>query len=207
MRRLLLKSMAAGLAGGLSGLWQVALAAEPSTIRRGIRELRGTAFVNGRPAQLGMAVRPGDTVTTEGDGEVVYVVGRDAYMQSANTRVQFAAGGVTSLRVLTGALTAVFGRGVKTITTPVATAGIRGTGCYIEVEPRRTYFCLCYGSVALRPRGGDARRYTTRHHESPYWVEKGRLTRAPMINHEDATLVMLENLVGRQPPFVTPSRR
>ena len=59
--------------------------------------------------------------------------------------------------MLTGGLLAVW-KGNRQIETSVATAGIRGTGCYIEVEKRRTYFCLCYGAVVLQPKNGQTVR-------------------------------------------------
>ena len=46
----------------------------------------------------------------------------------------------------------------------------------------------------------------TTHHEQPrYVMARGApqmLMRAPVINHSDAELVLLESLVGRKPPFL-----
>ncbi|RJG00313.1 hypothetical protein [Noviherbaspirillum sedimenti] len=45
----------------------------------------------------------------------------------------------------------------------------------------------------------------TRHHERPMLIGDQRgpamMAKAPVINHTDAELTMLENLVGRRPPF------
>jgi len=103
--------------------------------------------------------------------------------------------------VLTGGLLAVFGKGNRQIETSVATAGIRGTGCYIQAEERRNYFCLCYGAVVLRPKNGQTMRYKTTHHERPLWVENGATSPALVVNHTDAEIIMLEEFAGRSSPF------
>ena len=209
IRRQLLLRMAAGVAGGVSGLVQQALAADPSAVVPGMRSVRGTVLVNGEPARVGTLVPPGATVVTEGDSQATYVVDRNAYLQRAGTQVLIGRGVASVFRVVTGALLATFGRGSqRTIATSVITAGIRGTGCYIEAEERRTYFCLCYGTVDLQPVSGAMRSYTTQRHDSPYWIDDtGTVTSAEMRNHEDTELVLLESLVGREVPFTEPYTR
>lgn len=208
VRRQLLLRIAAGVAGGVSGLAQQVLAAQPSAIAPSMRSLRGMVFVNGERARVGTPVPQGATVVTEDNAEATYVVGSDAYLQRAGTQVLIGRGISSVFRVVTAALLAAFGRGSqRTIATSVITAGIRGTGCYIEAEERRTYFCLCYGTVDLQPNSG-AMRSTTQHHDSPYSIdETGAVTSAEMRNHEDAELVLLESLVGREVPFTQPYTR
>ena len=59
----------------------------------------------------------------------------------------------------------------------------------------------------LEPAGDPSARETVRttHHEQPRYIyAKGApkmVTPAPMVNHTDAELEMLEALVGRKPPF------
>ena len=209
VRRHLLRQIAAGVAGGLSGVLQHALAAEPAEVQEGIRRVRGTVLVDGRLARVGMLVPPGATVITEGTSEAAYVVGQNAYLQRADTHVVIGRAAAPLLRIITGALMAVFPRGAQhTIRTPVLTAGIRGTGCYIQLEERRTYFCLCYGAVDLTPDGGNTRRYTTKHHDSPFWIApNGSVTPAGQLAHEDDELALLESLVGRELPFALPYKR
>ena len=208
VRRQLLRQIAAGVAGGLSGVLQHALAAEPAAIHEGIRRVRGTVLVDGRLARVATLVPPGATVITEGLSEAAYVVGQNAYLQRADTHVVVGRG-AAPLRIITGALMSVFGRGApQTIRTPVLTAGIRGTGCYIKLEERRTYFCLCYGAVDLMPDGGKPRSYTTKHHDSPFWISPGgSVTPAGQLAHEDDELALLESLVGRELPFALPYKR
>ncbi len=203
-RRLLLQGMAAGTAGGLSGLIQQVLAAEAAQAGSGIRRLQGSVRVNGVVARVGTPVRPGDEIETGPEAEVTYVIGDDAFLQRGGTRTIFGAeAAATFMRVLTGGILSVFGRREtrRTLVLPTATIGIRGTGCYIETEPRRSYFCLCYGEVDVEPQNGQPLSYETRHHENPLWIGDGATTRAPVINHTDAELTMLEALVDREPPF------
>src|SRR5688572_2045477 len=140
-------SGAAVLAMGMT-LLRHALAA--GAIPPGVARLRGDVRINGKLAQAGMEVKPGDVITTGRDAEVVFVVGRDAYLARANTRVELNGDAarliLQGLRVVTGALLSVFEPGrEKRVQTMTATIGIRGTGAYVEIEGIRTYVCTCYG--------------------------------------------------------------
>lgn len=106
--------------------------------------LRGDVRVNGAPARQGMDVKAGDVITTGADSEVVFVTGKDAFLIRSNSRVeaQGAIGALvlSGLRVVTGAVLSVFSPGEsRTLSTPTATIGIRGTAAYLEVEESRTY--------------------------------------------------------------------
>jgi hypothetical protein len=106
------------------------------------------------------------------------------------------------MRVVTGGLLSVFGRCARRqILTPTATIGIRGTGCYIETDAAKSYFCLCFGAVELQPGNGPMLSYSTTHHEKPLWIENGKTMPATVVNHTDAEVIMLEALVGRGSPF------
>ena len=191
-----------------------ALAAD--AVAKGVARVRGDVRVNGEPAKEGMELKPGDTVRTGGDSELVAVVGRDAFMVRADTQLELTAGKsprtVRLLRVVTGALLAVFVPGqAKQVRTGSATIGIRGTAVYVEIEADRTYVCTCYGQARLTPVEDPkaAETVRTRHHDQPRYIyRKGmprRIEKAPVINHTDAELVLLESLVGRKVPF-TPGR-
>jgi hypothetical protein len=163
-RRRTLKALAAaGLLGpaGISGLIRDALAKGDVPIRPGLNKVRGEVIVNRRLATEGQLIKPGDTIVTGRDSEAIYVIGQDAFMQRELTTVSFGADALQNLmRVVSGKILSVFGKGAKTIQVSTATIGIRGTGCYIEEENHgakaRTYFCLCYGDVELVP--GPRRR-------------------------------------------------
>ena len=179
---------------------------------RGVARVRGDASVNGVAAKRGMVVRPGDTVITGGNGEMVFVIGKDAMLVRADSQIetQSAAGAIAAsgFRVVTGAILSVFARGrPRILVTATATIGIRGTGLYIEAAPDRTYVCTCYGEAELASRGDPAVREVvkTRHHEQPRYIMASgapqMLMSAPVINHSDAELALLEGLHGRRTPF------
>jgi len=201
----------AGIAFSLAGLGR-ALAAD--RIVRGVRTVSGDVSVNGRPAAVGTQVRPGDSVVAGPGGEVVFVVGRDAFLVRADTRVDLEARSksalLAGLRIVTGRVLSVFASGqAKRIVTETATVGIRGTGVYVEAEPGRTYVCTCYGRVEIASRDDPSARETIRttHHDQPRYVmamgAPQMLMGAPVVNHTDAELILLEGLVGRRPPFGT----
>ncbi len=201
---------AGSVALGLSGLRQ-ALAA--GRVEEGVHSVRGEAHINGVPARQGMRVKPGAVITTGRDAELVVVMARDAYLVRGDTRIEFAAqagqSAARALRIVTGALLSVFEPGGKRqIRTWTATIGIRGTGVYIEAEASRTYVCICYGIAELVPLDDPKQAETVRttHHDQPRYIYPKGMPRmieeAPVINHTDAELVLLESLVGRRPPFL-----
>jgi len=216
LRRTLLKALAAaGLFGpaGISGLIGNALAKGNAPVAPGLHKLRGQVTVNSKPASEGQLIGPGDTVVTGPGSEAIYVIGQDAFLQREGSTVSFGADVAQNLmRVLSGKILSVFGKGARTIRTSTATIGIRGTGCYIEDEgsgtAARTYFCLCYGGVELTPTAAPQEResYSTTHHDKPMYVYNDMkmpkmMVPAGVINHSDDELKLLESLVGRWPPF------
>ncbi len=205
-RRQLLQALAVGLGVATSG-WVSAAGNRP--VQAGLRRLRGDVRVNGEPGHEGRLVLPGDVVTTGPDSEVVYVVGADAYLLRANTEVRHDPKGTPGLvQFVRGKALSVFGTGAKRLETPAAAIGIRGTGCYIEATADQTYFCLCYGRAELVPVADPAQRreVATTYHDRPYYVSTVQnepvLRDAPVVNHTDAELIMLEALTGRRPPFL-----
>jgi hypothetical protein len=181
-----------------------------------IFRLSGDVQVNDKPATLQTRIEPGDTLQTGRDGEIVYVVGDNAFILRAASRVTLEKGGSSMLlngfRLLTGALLSVFPkRRPLQLQTNTATIGIRGTGAYVEAEPARTYLCLCYGvadvAAAADPQSKDT--VATLHHDKPLYILSGEqagknIRSAPFINHTDQELMLIETLVGRTPPFVFP---
>ena len=200
-RRQFIRGLAAGAASGLTAWIHHALAADAKSLPQGIVESRGDVMVNGKPATKGSPVAPGDVVETGKGARAVYLIDDNVFLQRQNSRVEFGNSVETFLRIVTGGLLAVFGKGNRRLETPVATIGIRGTGCYIESDERKTYFCLCFGRVDLQPVNGQPSSYETRHHEKPVWIEDGATRPASVENHTDAEVIMLEALAGRRSPF------
>lgn len=205
-RAVLLKLLSGGAlgVGGVFGLIRPVLGAES---KQGVRYLKGAVTIDGKPASMGQIVQSDQTVSTGAGGEVVLVVGDDAFLQRENSSMRLEGGAVvTTLRFLNGKVLSVFGKRNKQLITPTATIGIRGTACYIEVVAEKTYFCLCYGEAEISPNASPARIeiWSTTHHERPVYIgnQAGQLLEpAPMINHSDAELIMLESMVDRLPPF------
>lgn len=210
-RRSLIQALAtAGALGpaGICGLISEALAEGNKPVAPGMHKIVGTVTVNGQPARQGQLIRNGDTIVTAANSEAIYVIGQDAYMQREKSTISFAAEAAAGvMRVITGKILSVFGKGEKTLVVPTATIGIRGTGCYIEAEAKTTYFCLCYGVADVSPTADPKHieRIETKHHDHPILLHNDSampmMAPASVINHTDAELVLLENLVGRWPPF------
>lgn len=210
-RSVLAGAVGAGLSVNLGWLGEL-LAAD--RIAPGVHTVTGDVSVNGAAATQGMQVRAGDSVVTGPNGDVVFVVGRDAFMIRPESRVELLRRGnsplLTGLRILSGRILSVFSRGRRrTIEAVTATIGIRGTAVYVEAAPDRTYVCTCYGTVDLVSRDDPSARETirTKHHDQPRYVMASgapqMLMGAPVVNHTDAELILLESLVGRRPPFGT----
>lgn len=177
---------------------------------RSIYLLNGDVRVDGAAANLETVVAPGALVETGADGRVIFAVGDDAFTLRANSRLQLESddGAVVEvLRLVTGRLLSVFGRRAHRMHTSTATIGIRGTGVYAESEAERSYVCTCYGVTEISP--SDAPEITetvdSTHHDDPRWVYAGRgaaaIEPAPFVNHTDEELLLIESLVGREPPF------
>jgi hypothetical protein len=199
------------------GVLQRALANGDTPVQPGLHTLKGGVKVNGQPARPGQTIKPGDRVETGPDGEAVYVIDQHAFMQRSGTTVDFGKTAADFMRVLTGRILSVFGKGERQLSVATATIGIRGTACYIEEKVGAggtvdlhapSYFCLCYGEALLTPTAAPAQQtvITTTHHDHPLYIHDdaampSTMVKAPVQNHTDAELILLENLVGRLPPF------
>ena len=211
-RRAWLKRMAAGGAALAMGMGELRRALARGAVETGIARVRGEVRINDTPARVEMEVKPGDVITTGRDGELVVVVGRDAFLVRARSRIELSGDAarlvVSGLRLATGALLSVFEPGrEKSIRTSTAVIGIRGTGIYVELDGARTYVCTCYGEAVLTPVDdpGAAETVVTKHHDHPRYIYAKGMPRmieiAPVVNHTDAELSMLDGLVGRTVPF------
>jgi hypothetical protein len=194
--------------GAAAALLMVRDALAAGTLEKGVFRVRGDARVNGMPAHRGMEVRAGDAVATAPGAEIVFVVNRDAFLLRGASRMEVGGAAADVFRLVTGALLSVYQPGArKTLHAQNATIGIRGTGVYVESAAHKTYVCTCYGEAELVPLGdpGAAETVRTRYHEQPrYIMPKGApqmMMAAPVINHTDAELALLESIVGRSVPF------
>jgi len=213
-RRGLVRAML--LAGGLTHAIRSAGAISRRPIQAGVQKFQGDFKLNNRPARLGQIVNPGDMATTGHGSSAIIIIGQHAFMLRENTTIEFYPvhfendDGVVSgvLKMVTGALLSVFGKPTDTeIQTSAVTIGIRGTGCYVDARPERTYACVCYGRADLTSAATGRlleTLNTTRHDQPRYIYPPGApivITPAPLIDHGDAELRLLESIVGRTPPF------
>jgi hypothetical protein len=223
-RRLLIEALSAGLiSAGLPGgsaLAQGVFGSRPTKLppEQSVYRITGTASVNGAAATLKTPVRPGDTVRTGKDSEMVFVVGGHSMILRGESQLMIegekreaASFLIAGLRLLTGKLLSVSRNSQMRVITPTATIGIRGTGWYAESDPEQTYFCTCYGTVDIAASNDPESKETvvSKHHDRPLYVlGKSAAARsirsAPFINHTDQELMLIETLVGRTPPFVFP---
>ena len=217
-RTFLIRALAAGLfaAVGLSFPRRFAsaqvLGRVPKPLAQGqsIYDVTGPVMVNGKLITRDARVGPNDTVETGKGARAIFVVGSDAFLLRADSKLEMKGSErfVNVLRLLTGALLSVHGGGARTVAGPDAVIGIRGTGLYVEAEAARTYVCTCYGetNIAAADDPTISETIVSVHHDAPRYVlaapDKGRrIVAAPFKNHDDLELMLIETLVGRTPPF------
>lgn len=222
-REFLVKALTAGLfvAGGSMGLLQPAMASiwgkRPAEMPKGksIYDMKGEVWVNQSKASYDTLINPGDLIKTGNKGNIIFVVGKDAFILRDNSQLQLSGEGflVNSMRLLTGKLLSVFGRRRATeqkhiLHTTTATIGIRGTGVYAESEEDQSYLCTCYGLTDIQAENDEKSQMTiaATHHDAPKYIlaegEEGKkIVQAPFKNHTDLELMLIEELVGRKPPF------
>jgi hypothetical protein len=222
-RRTLIQMLAAGLFGTGSAGANLALAqilgSPPSKLPPGksIYRISGEVTVDGKKASLETRIGGGSNIQVGRDSELVYAVGESAYIARPGTQIVVETSTaessvVTGLRLLAGKLLPVFpSRRPVQLQTKVASIGIRGTGVYLESEPDQTYFCTCYGvaDVAALDDPSSKETVAAAHHDRPLYILGNapagkKIRNAPFINHTDQELMLIETLVGRQPPFVFP---
>lgn len=222
-REWLIRALTAGLLGTT---WSAADAitfgvfgSRPRKLPEGqsIYGLSGQVTVNNEPASLSTRIKPGDTVQTAQNSEIVFVVNTHSMILRSESKLLIEPPAETStsslviggLRMLTGKLLSVSRNSPMRVTSNTATIGIRGTGFYIEADPERTYFCTCYGATDVEatadPQSKESIAAT--HHDRPVYIvtdggNGNNIRNAPFINHTDAELSLIETLVGRRTPFV-----
>jgi hypothetical protein len=173
-----------------------------------IAETTGEVLINGARAMRDAVIKAGDRIETAAGARIAFRVGNDAFLlREMSVVVLEASPGsraiMSGLRLLTGALLGVFGAGMKMIQTNLVAGAIRGTGIYVEAAAERSYFCTCYGDVGLSATDGAKKDVATRNHSAHYIFAGGRaggsIVTAPMVNHDNRELAMLEKLAGRAP--------
>lgn len=210
-RRDALKAAAAWVAMG-------GLPAAMAQQRSNIVQLTGDATINGNRLSPQQAIQTGDEIQTGPGSNLVFVIGNSSFQVRQNSRLSVERGNtlnaVSVLRLLTGAVASVWGKGVnRAIVMPTLTAGIRGTGVYAEIfadRGNRNYFCNCYGTVDLDA-GSDKQVSQAQYHQA-FWADpepqNGRfLTPAQALNHTDEELEFLAGLVDQRTSWQLAGRK
>ncbi|MES2242388.1 MAG: iron dicitrate transport regulator FecR [Pseudomonadota bacterium] len=210
-RRDALKAAAAWVAMG-------GLPAAMAQQRSNIVQLTGDATLNGSRLSPEHTIQTGDVIQTGPGANLVFAIGNSAFQVRQNSRLSVERGStlnaVSLLRLLTGAVASVWGKGVnRAIVMPTLTAGIRGTGVYAEIfadQGDRNYFCNCYGTVDLGA-GNDKQVSQAQYHQS-FWADaeprNGRyLSPAQALNHTDEELEFLARLVDQRTAWQIAGRK
>ncbi|MDI1272637.1 iron dicitrate transport regulator FecR [Polaromonas sp.] len=210
-RRDALKAAAAWVAMG-------GLPAAMAQQRSNIVQLTGDATLNGQRLSPQHTIQTGDEIQTGPGANLVFAIGNSAFQVRQNSRLSVERGttlnAVSLLRLLTGAVASVWGKGVnRAIVMPTLTAGIRGTGVYAEIfadQGNRNYFCNCYGTVDLDA-GNDKQVSQAQYHQS-FWADpeprNGRyLSPAQALNHTDEELEFLAGLVDQRTAWQIAGRK
>ena len=218
-RNFLIKALSYGLfatsAAGISvPAWAMGKIPDQLPPGRSIYRMSGKVRIDGRYATLETPITFKSVIETGADGNIVFAVGKDAFILRSHGRLEMQGNDtiLTGLRLVAGRLLSVFGKrkpqqrlGLRTRT---AAIGIRGTGVYLEAEQDQTYVCTCYGTADLSSLEDANSRETvvTKHHDAPRYIlakaPAGEgIRQAPVINHTDEELELIEALVGRSVPF------
>lgn len=153
-----------------------------------------------------------DTLIIEsGDEASRFKIGNDAFLLRPNSKISLQHNGVFThmLSLLGGGVMAVFGGGQKTIQTKTFTAGIRGTGVYLqEYADDAIYSCLCYGKADYKHPLSQELLLSMEcmHHDRPIQFLKSSSGKIEFRdfkerNHNDDELKALEKMCGRAVPF------
>jgi hypothetical protein len=178
-----------------------------------VHDLRGKVTISNRLATWKSEILPGDRIVTGNDGHFVFVMGQDAVMLRSRSELVIERYEESQglLRLLTGAMGAVFGRGrPRRIVASNATAGIRGTGVYLETRGDGTYFCTCWGTVDLAATDDatDKQLVESKRHIANLIAAAAqggtRFRPADFETHTDEEMDILEKCVGRRSPIVVP---
>lgn len=210
-RREVLKAAAAWVAMG-------GLPAAMAQQRSNIVQLSGDATLNGTRLSPQQQIQTGDEIQTGPGANLIFVIGNASFQVRQNSRLAVERGNtlnaVSLLRLLTGAVASVWGKGVnRAIVMPTLTAGIRGTGVYAEIfadQGDRNYFCNCYGTVDLD--AANEKQVSQADYHQAFWADAtardGKfLSPASALNHTDEELEFLAGLVAQRTAWQIAGRK
>lgn len=143
--------------------------------------------------------------------EAKFKIGKDAFLLRPNSKIELSHDGTftKALTLLGGGVMGVFGGGDKVLKTKTFTAGIRGTGVYLqEYANDSVYSCLCYGKGDYKYNNSGEILFSldSIHHDKPVYINQtnsGKLEYkiSHENNHNDDELRALEKMCARVAPF------
>ena len=179
-----------------------------------VYKIKGDVSVDARKADKNTIIKANSFIKTGSNSLIIFKVGSDAHILRENSEMQLSGENFIEegLRLVTGKLLSVFGSRSQgsshTLRTTTATIGIRGTGVYAESESDHSYVCTCYGVVDISASkdSNSKERIVAQHHDAPRYIMKNGkegslIVPAPMKNHDDEELLLVEAIVGRTTPF------
>ena len=179
--------------------------------RGNVIEMTGEVLVNGRRLAPDGVIQTGDRIQSSPASTLGFTIGRDAFLIRPETDLTLTRGAslfvVDGARLFAGALLSVFGPSARArqIVAPTVTAGIRGTGFYVESRADSTYFCNCFGVIDLTAASGENEVVTSSRHQARRILADAAVGRAivsaPLESHDDIELQRLAQLVGQRAPW------
>lgn len=166
----------------------------------------GEVLVNGKQVNKQTVIKIGDFIETKKSGKIKFNIGKDAFAAKQNSKFNFKIKNDKKiLNVVAGSVLSVFkkGEGKHEVQTNNMTAGIRGTGVFIQHDEKenKSYFCTCYGETHLKTDKKEM-RFLADHHNMVWIKADGTVkNESKMVDHDDDDLRDLEAFVGRIPEF------
>jgi len=158
-----------------------------------------------------MREKNGSLTVESAKDEVRFRVGKNGFMLRKNSKINILTEGaaIKTMKLISGGVMGVFAEGTKRIESRTFTAGIRGTGIYLEEQSSdAVYCCLCYGEAdyVTNENGSNLMSLVSRHHDRPVSIVKTASGKIELFddkthNHNDDELRVLEKMCGRVPPF------
>ena len=153
------------------------------------------------------------------EDQTIFRIGEDAFLTDAAFEAELAlddSGVLSQFKILSGqALGVLKSRNSRqtALLMPNATASIRGTGFYVNVNISQPndYICCCYGHITFQnARSGETQQLQNSYHNATAINDKGDFTTPEFdypYGHYDDELVLLESACGRKPHWELPQSK
>ena len=197
--------------------YKIALPREVSSkkiIKEGIKKIKGDVYIDknllNQKNDLNQKIPINSIIKTGSLSSFLFVIDKDAFLLRENTTIKLnhhkKKNRIVGFEIYNGGILSVFSNKERRLRTPSALIGIKGTAVYLEVDIEKSYICTCYGTslIQLKKDLNTKEIVKTNHHDEPRYIysDKNIIEQAPIINHTDLELIMLEELVLRVPPFL-----